>query len=229
MSEEYAGYAAGTVAAHADGPRVPQTSSGGNSWPQFLATADSNRSIALYDFAVGGAATNNSALYFAGQEVSIPDFPQQVATFEDFFSNPDGTAIKSGEATWRPERTLFTVFFGINDIGLEVRNQEDPRAELPQIFGELATTSFLHHRVHHWMSTARGRAQSGVAQNEVFITKLKKSFSMLITSPILSCPATWSRMIVKLYASGGAAAATLPDRGNLELTAPFAPVQRATS
>ncbi|GAA5993447.1 hypothetical protein JCM10908_002194 [Rhodotorula pacifica] len=115
-------------------PDVGGTSSGGNSWPQFLARADPLVKLKLYDFAVGGAATNNTALYLSGQAATIPDFPQQFDTFKRYFAQPGGLAASSGEVTWQSNRTLFTAFFGINDVGLEVRNQEDQRIELPQIF-----------------------------------------------------------------------------------------------
>lgn len=106
-------------------------------WPTFLANAAPPVKIELYNFAVGGAATNNTALYLAGQPHTIPDFPQQFDTFKQYFAQPGGIATSNGTVTWQSNRTLFTVFFGINDVGLEVRNGEDRRIELPQIFGEL--------------------------------------------------------------------------------------------
>ncbi|TKA51458.1 hypothetical protein B0A53_05371 [Rhodotorula sp. CCFEE 5036] len=116
-------------------PDVGGTSSGGSSWPTFLANAAPPVKIELYNFAVGGAATNNTALYLAGQPHTIPDFPQQFDTFKQYFAQPGGIATSNGTVTWQSNRTLFTVFFGINDVGLEVRNGEDRRIELPQIFG----------------------------------------------------------------------------------------------
>ncbi|GAA5876378.1 hypothetical protein JCM3774_005315 [Rhodotorula dairenensis] len=114
--------------------KVAETSSGGYSWPTYLATADPLVNLKLYNFAVGGAATNNTALYLTGQVTTIPDFPQQVATFKQYFAQPGGIATSNGTVSWESNRTVFTVFFGINDVGLEVRNGEDRRIELPQIF-----------------------------------------------------------------------------------------------
>lgn len=106
-------------------------------WPTFLANAAPVVKLELYNFAVSGAATNNTALYLTGQPTTIPDFPQQFETFKQYFAQPGGIATSNGTVTWQSNRTLFTIFFGINDVGLEVRNGEDRRIELPQIFGEL--------------------------------------------------------------------------------------------
>lgn len=105
-------------------------------WLQFLASTDLTQPVALYDFAVTGAVINNSVMYNSSTQPTTPtDFVQQVATWKKYFAIPGGAAIKSAEVTWKPNRALFTVWFGINDVGLETLLLEDPVAKIPRIFG----------------------------------------------------------------------------------------------
>ena len=143
-------------------------------WPTFLANAAPAAKLELYNFAVSGAATNNTALYLSGQPHTIPDFPQQFDTFQQYFAQPGGIATSNGTVTWQSNRTLFTVFFGINDVGLEVRNGEDRRIELPQIFGEL----------HEIDAMLRQDRRSSWRLRPLFV-------------------GTWSNIFSQLYALGG--------------------------
>ncbi|KAM0752847.1 hypothetical protein T439DRAFT_354325 [Meredithblackwellia eburnea MCA 4105] len=82
------------------------TSSGGLTWAQYFAMA-ANSPNTLYDLAASGATTDN-AIVDAGV---IPSFVQQVSEFSEYFTQGATTV------PWTGPNTLFTVWFGINDVG----------------------------------------------------------------------------------------------------------------
>ncbi|RPB15519.1 hypothetical protein P167DRAFT_459648, partial [Morchella conica CCBAS932] len=85
-------------------PTFPgSTSSGGINWLGYLVT-EFNRTVALnYNFASGGAATNNSVVSSSGTPLTT-----QVATFLQYL----GTG-----GPWSSDDSLFVFWIGINDIG----------------------------------------------------------------------------------------------------------------
>ncbi|BGP58658.1 hypothetical protein JCM8202v2_006327 [Rhodotorula sphaerocarpa] len=118
-------------------PNLGGTTSGGNTWLQFLTGADSSRPIALYDLACYGAVVDDRVTYAPGFPVRAPDFVTQVALWQQFFAGSSGAAVASGQVKWRPDRTLFTIWFGINDLGVETLLVEDPARMFPRMFASM--------------------------------------------------------------------------------------------
>lgn len=105
-------------------------------WLQFLASTDLTRPVALYDFASTGAVINSSVISpDSPASLMAPDFGQQVAKWREYFAIPDGSAVSSAQVKWKPNRALFTIWFGISDVGLEALLLEDPVDMIPRIFG----------------------------------------------------------------------------------------------
>ncbi|GAA6009454.1 hypothetical protein JCM10207_003787 [Rhodosporidiobolus poonsookiae] len=116
---------------------IGNTSTGGYNWIQYLTNPaslesestqlpfETNRSIVLYDLAFSGATVNGSIV--EGSE-GTPDFVAQVEMFEEYFDPPPQ------EAAWNANRTLFTIWFGINDVGFSYLKNVDLQAQLPNIF-----------------------------------------------------------------------------------------------
>ncbi|GAA5993450.1 hypothetical protein JCM10908_002195 [Rhodotorula pacifica] len=126
-------------------PGIGKTTSGGYNWLQFLASTDLTQPVALYDFAYTGAVINSSIIYNSTASVTPPDFVQQVATWTKYFAIPGGSAVKKGQVKWKPNRALFAIWFGINDVGLETLLLENPVDMIPRIFG---TMSVLIHDLY---------------------------------------------------------------------------------
>ncbi|ORY89399.1 hypothetical protein BCR35DRAFT_176136 [Leucosporidium creatinivorum] len=77
-------------------------------WLQFLAHIDPDTANSFYDFATQGASVTNAIV-----NTGVSSFVDQVTTFEKYFVEPvNSPPWKSQTAT-----TLFSVWFGINDIG----------------------------------------------------------------------------------------------------------------
>ncbi|GAA6064630.1 hypothetical protein JCM10212_000599 [Sporobolomyces blumeae] len=94
-------------AGHVKQPRgMGRTSSGGYNWVQYLAYSQSGLASSYYDLAFSGATTNNSVV-----KSNVPDFITQVDLFEWWFAG------ENSEVEWESETTLFTIWFGINDVG----------------------------------------------------------------------------------------------------------------
>ncbi|BGP40915.1 hypothetical protein JCM10450v2_004920 [Rhodotorula kratochvilovae] len=92
-------------------PLLGGTTSGGYNWVQYLAFSQAATNQSYYDFAQGGATVNNSLIQMQTTGDVPPSFDEQVGQFEEFFTG-DETEVK-----WTGEGSLFTVFFGINDMG----------------------------------------------------------------------------------------------------------------
>ncbi|KAI5476791.1 hypothetical protein MNV49_007306 [Pseudohyphozyma bogoriensis] len=81
------------------------TTSGGMNWVEYLAqSADAT----LIDLAVGGATLNNSIIF----AVASGDVVSQVVEFENYYSPAPATV------PWTSDNALFTIWIGINDIGI---------------------------------------------------------------------------------------------------------------
>lgn len=84
-----------------------QTSSNGLTWLQYLALENPSSENSFYNFAQFGATTNNSILASRVDNVTVPDFVSQVATFQDYFVPAPAVA------PWTPANTLFgTLYMG---------------------------------------------------------------------------------------------------------------------
>ncbi|KAI5480598.1 cellulose-binding GDSL lipase/acylhydrolase, carbohydrate Esterase Family 16 protein [Pseudohyphozyma bogoriensis] len=107
-------------------PRIQKskTSTGGRNWIQFLASETANGERRLYDLARNGATVD--AELVANED--IPCFVEQVDKFSRFFNYTES------QVDWYPSTTLFTVMFGINDIGLGWAQGKDDPNLVPDIF-----------------------------------------------------------------------------------------------
>ena len=84
------------------------TSSNGPNYVDFLSTTYNESFIQTYNFGYGGA-TVDPTLVASPYGLVVQSFEQQVIDgFLPFYSH--------GEVPWSPGNTLFTVFFGINDV-----------------------------------------------------------------------------------------------------------------
>ncbi|GAA6051102.1 hypothetical protein JCM3770_004715 [Rhodotorula araucariae] len=91
-------------------PLLGGTTSGGYNWVQFLAFSHAATNQSYFDFAQSGATVDNSIIRTNDGNVP-PSFDMQVAEWEQFFG------VQEAEVKWTAEGSLFTVFFGINDMG----------------------------------------------------------------------------------------------------------------
>ena len=91
-------------------PAYPgSTSSNGPNYVDFLATTYNQSYIQTYNLAFGGA-TIDSALVTAGFPFHVPSFLEQVTdTFLPLYSSTPAVP-------WTSNNTIFTIFFGINDV-----------------------------------------------------------------------------------------------------------------
>ncbi|BGP20376.1 hypothetical protein JCM10213v2_008524 [Rhodosporidiobolus nylandii] len=105
------------------------TSSGGGSWASYLSTSPA-ASLQLEDhtfvFARGGATLNGNATFAGYPNMS---FANQVDVFETWFTNntQDGVEkqqVLGGAPEWDSEDTLFTIWFGINDLEIAFKRNE---------------------------------------------------------------------------------------------------------
>lgn len=84
------------------------TSSNGPNYIDFLSSTYNQSYIQTYCFGYGGA-TIDPALVVSPYGLIVQSFEQQVTeSFLPFYTH--------GEVSWSAENTLFTVFFGINDV-----------------------------------------------------------------------------------------------------------------
>lgn len=84
------------------------TTSGGPNWVEDVITADSSSPLLLYDIAVGGATVDNT---FVAASTGVSTFIEQAAGFVSTYG--PNTA---GATLWNSANSLFTVWFGINDV-----------------------------------------------------------------------------------------------------------------
>ena len=88
-------------------PAYPGATGVGANWIDFD-TVQYNRTLILtYDYAVGGATINTTLV---PPTLNTRDFIQQVDDFEG------GAAQRPAAAPWTSRDSLFSVWFGINDI-----------------------------------------------------------------------------------------------------------------
>ncbi|KAK4056128.1 hypothetical protein OIO90_002859 [Microbotryomycetes sp. JL221] len=101
-------------------PLIGGTSSGGLNWLQYLATSNPPSQNSFFSLAQFGANTNASVIP-NDNSTTVPDFVQQTAIFRQFFVPPPPVV------PWTSDNALFTIWFGINDIGgALVNNQSFP-------------------------------------------------------------------------------------------------------
>lgn len=99
-------------------PPLPgDTTSGGLTWPGFLATELNTSLVLTYVFAVGGATVDNSVI--PGYFPWIPSVSDQVETWTSNLQS------KPPYAPWTAENALFAVWIGINDIGMTYSQPEE--------------------------------------------------------------------------------------------------------
>ncbi|GAA5849297.1 hypothetical protein JCM3766R1_001639 [Sporobolomyces carnicolor] len=102
---------------------IGKTTSGGYNWVQFLAYSQPKLATSYYDLAYSGATTNNSVV-----ASNVPCFIDQANIWRDWFAKPDS------EVKWRSNSTLFTVWFGINDVGFATVSNQNSTEQRPLIF-----------------------------------------------------------------------------------------------
>ena len=91
------------------------TSSNGPNYVDFLSTTYNESDIRTYNFGYGGA-TIDPALLPSPYGLIVQSFEQQVTqSFLPIYSH--------GEVPWSADDTLFTIFFGINDVILSYSQQ----------------------------------------------------------------------------------------------------------
>ncbi|KAK4613597.1 Acetylesterase [Fulvia fulva] len=90
------------------------TYAGGPNYVGLLTTKYNSTFVANYDFAVGGATISDSIVTYQG----IPASNEQVGQrFEPQSTQPHVNA-------WSSDNTIFSVFFGINDIGITMETAQ---------------------------------------------------------------------------------------------------------
>ncbi|KAJ4387613.1 hypothetical protein N0V93_008209 [Gnomoniopsis smithogilvyi] len=77
----------------------------GYNWVGYLVTTYNDSLVLAYDFAVAGATVDSDIV--PQYESSVRDFVQQVTEFQNHYSDSD---------IWNSSNSLFTSWFGINDI-----------------------------------------------------------------------------------------------------------------
>ncbi|KAL8278647.1 hypothetical protein RQP46_008939 [Phenoliferia psychrophenolica] len=105
--------------------QLVETSSGGNTWIQYLA-ASTNAPNTWYDFAAYGAVLDNDIVRW--NETQPPSVVEQVASFKQYFTPG------SSKVPWSSGDTLFTVFIGVNDVGATLLSEQDFPPLVPKIF-----------------------------------------------------------------------------------------------
>ncbi|TFY54953.1 hypothetical protein EVJ58_g8559 [Rhodofomes roseus] len=103
-TDTYARFVNGTLTASQDS----KSTSGGKMWVEWVTDTYNVSEIALYNFAYGGAVTDETIV--AQTSSSTQSFRDQVNNFLSGYANNSATP-------WTADDSLFTVFFGINDIG----------------------------------------------------------------------------------------------------------------
>ncbi|GAA6005411.1 hypothetical protein JCM11491_003633 [Sporobolomyces phaffii] len=102
---------------------IGMTTSGGYNWVQFLAYSQPKLADSYFDMAYSGATTNNSIV-----ASNVPCFVDQANIWKDWFTKPDS------EVKWQSNTTLFTVWFGINDVGFATVSNQNSTLQRPLIF-----------------------------------------------------------------------------------------------
>ncbi|KAM0747400.1 hypothetical protein T439DRAFT_329128 [Meredithblackwellia eburnea MCA 4105] len=82
------------------------TTSGGPTWIQYVANGSTTTSSTYYNFAQLGATISNSVVYSNG----AGDFSTQVVNFLEYFNST------GSEVQWDSDTSLFTVWFGNDDM-----------------------------------------------------------------------------------------------------------------
>ncbi|KAI0439838.1 hypothetical protein F4803DRAFT_529743 [Xylaria telfairii] len=107
------------------------TFAGGPNYVGWLATKYNSTTVLAYDFAVGGATITNSLI--PTTDPNIHTFEQQVKNYFE----PQYTSGNSPGKIWRSDNAIFSIFFGINDIGLpltaEPQYLQDMNTRIPQL------------------------------------------------------------------------------------------------
>lgn len=79
----------------------------GLNWVGYLISTLNDSLVLAYDFAVAGATVDSDIV--PQYEPSVRDFVQQVTEFQNHYADSEGTL-------WNSSNSLFTSWFGINDI-----------------------------------------------------------------------------------------------------------------
>ncbi|KZV68014.1 carbohydrate esterase family 16 protein [Peniophora sp. CONT] len=90
-------------------PNDAGTAGGGRMWIEFVAQTYNVSAVNLYNFAYGGAVTDETLI--AQSSPATQSFKDQVDSFLEFYAN------NTELANWDANNTLVTAFFGINDVG----------------------------------------------------------------------------------------------------------------
>ncbi|ORY57702.1 hypothetical protein BCR35DRAFT_283930 [Leucosporidium creatinivorum] len=101
------------------------TSANGFNWLQYLALNNPPTNNSYFDLAAFGATVNGTLV--KDNNVTVPSFIDQVGVFQRYFV-PAPSSVK-----WQSNNTLFTLWFGINDIGFSYINDYSFPEILPQI------------------------------------------------------------------------------------------------
>ncbi|GAA5940110.1 hypothetical protein JCM3775_007266, partial [Rhodotorula graminis] len=113
------------------------TSAGGPTWPDYLvkdAAAPASLRNAYYDFARGGATISAERQLIGYPNVSLA---AEVDLFQQYFvDSKAGADVPGTQPDWDAASTLFTIWFGINDIEITWRRGEEFPPMLESIFGE---------------------------------------------------------------------------------------------
>ncbi|GAA6003329.1 SGNH/GDSL hydrolase family protein [Rhodotorula paludigena] len=114
------------------------TSAGGLSWPDYLAQLDEAPATLrdrVFDFGKGGATIGGDRELVGYPNVSFAD---EIDKFEAWFVKAS-TEGENARPTWDGESTLFTVWFGINDIEITWKRGEEFPPLLESTFDQLST------------------------------------------------------------------------------------------
>lgn len=120
-------------------PFPGRTSSNGRNWIDFLTYEYNESSILTYNLARGGASVSS----FDDRTLQFRPFDIQVDQLWMPNYAPNVTSplnLTSPRPDWKGNDTLFTVFFGINDINFSSTTSQDERDNLHDTIFEVYTT-----------------------------------------------------------------------------------------
>lgn len=175
-------------------PAFPgDTTTNGLNWVSDASTVYNTSLVLSYDFAVAGATVDDDLVM--AYLTTVPSFVQQVSEFGTYYAQGSGvyTASASSSVEWSSSNSLFTAWFGINDIsnGYTFSNWTTTRPEVVSQYFTQADTlystygarNFLFFNIPPLWKTPKFLATNATAQAqmkdevETFNTLLSEGFS----------------------------------------------------
>ncbi|KAI4210999.1 MAG: hypothetical protein LQ351_006226 [Letrouitia transgressa] len=137
-----------------------RTVSGGLTWVQYLTTKYNQSFIETFNFAAAGATISNSVLGIDGEN----DLEHQISNhFQPIY------ATSNGSSNWTATNSLFTLYFGINDIAHTWRQHNGTTSDLVfasyrSLIDQLYTLGARNFLIHNVPPFNRGPSQAGLGR-----------------------------------------------------------------